>query len=225
MSKNFFFFSFIHSSQDQERIREQLRISRELTNHKAVSESEDDEDEEERGATMEQGNGATSQGPAGVDFLSLLGADQDDGADNPWLLGGSKKKNVDAQNSDGGIFLLIHSFSLYFIKIREHFVSVRIMFMFLHLYLWLGFCSEKSPDKMYLLSVFVRSNSLMAEIYILSIVHSEYLSYGISGDEARKHPVFGSSQTYIHTHTNKITRSSKASCSILSFRLCSWYLY
>ena len=72
MSKKIFFFSFIHSSQDQERIREQLRISRELTNHKAVSESEDDEDEEERGATMEQGNGATSQGPAGVDFLLSL---------------------------------------------------------------------------------------------------------------------------------------------------------
>ena len=92
-----------------------------MTNHKAVSESEDDDDEE--GTAMEQGDGsgATPKGPVGGDTLNLLGADQDDGTDNPWLLGGQKKKN-DAQNSDGGIFIIN-----FFVDItRENFVSGEI---------------------------------------------------------------------------------------------------
>ena len=103
-----------------------------MTNHKAVSESEDDDDEE--GTAMEQGDGsgATPKGLVGGDTLNLLGADQDDGTDNPWLLGGQKKKN-DAQNSDGGIFIIN-----FFVDImRENFVSGEIEeFVQLFIYIW-----------------------------------------------------------------------------------------
>jgi len=79
------------NKEDQERIREQLRISRELTNHKTVSDSEDENDIEEGMDTQTPDQQETT--------LKLLTATstEEGGSSNPWLLGGRSN----SQGQDG----------------------------------------------------------------------------------------------------------------------------
>ena len=79
--------SFSNFSQDQERIREQLRISRQITNHKTVVENEDDDEAEENGDVVDDADVSES--------LNLLSSKQQE--DNPWLLG-ARQASDDCRN-------------------------------------------------------------------------------------------------------------------------------
>ena len=74
------------SKDDQERIREQLRVSRELTDHKRV----DDSDEE-----MERNN--EEKEAAGGGELSLLKKGTAGGEENPWLLDATSAASSDGE--------------------------------------------------------------------------------------------------------------------------------
>lgn len=77
------------NKEDQERIREQLRISRQLTDHKALSESEDELEKDVN----------NDDDPKNETNLKLLTQDNDV-ADNPWLLGKKDNKNKDENDTE-----------------------------------------------------------------------------------------------------------------------------